>query len=345
MSTATLTIDLNAVTGNWRALSAMSEGETGAAVKADAYGLGADRVARALARAGCRTFFVAVAEEGAALRQALGHGSVIYILSGHMPGDADMISDLDLVPAVNSLDQMIRHVEALPGRAFGLQLDTGMNRLGMEPSEWSAVREIALAQHPQLIMSHLACADMQDHPMNPQQLNAFLEMVDGTDCPLSLANTGGILLDKAYHFDLTRPGIGLYGGLPFADARPVVTLDIPVIQCCDIAAGETVGYANSFTAARPSRIATLSAGYADGIIRAMGPRTGVYAEDGFCPLAGRISMDLIGVDITDLGYDPKSVTLLNPAQGVDMLADAAGTIGYEILTSLGARYTRRYLGG
>ncbi|UXX83556.1 alanine racemase [Roseovarius pelagicus] len=345
MSTPTLTVDLNAIVANWRALDALSEGETGAAVKADAYGLGADRVARALARAGARTFFVAVAEEGVALREALGPGPAIYVLSGHMPGDGDMIGDLGLLPVINSLDQMIRHVEALPNRSFALQLDTGMNRLGMEPSEWSAIRDIALAQNPQLIMSHLACADERDHAMNPQQLNQFLDMTQGCDCPLSLANTGATLLDPAYHFDLTRPGIGLYGGLPFVEARPVVTLDIPVIQCRDVVPGETVGYGDGWVAKRPSRIATLSAGYADGIIRAMGPRAHVHAEDTALPVAGRISMDLIGVDVTDLGHDPKSVQLLGPHQSIDTLATAAGTIGYEILTSLGARYTRRYLGG
>ena len=343
MSTATLTIDLNAAVANWRSLDAMTDCETAAVVKADGYGLGADKVGRALARAGARTFFVAVAEEGAALRAALGPGPVINVFSGHMPGDADMIDDMELTPMINSLDQMIRHVEALPGHAFGLQLDTGMNRLGMQAHEWSAVRDIALAQQPTLIMSHLACAEMRDHAMNPQQLNTFLDMTAGVDCPRSLANTGAVLLDKAYHFDLTRPGIGLYGGLPHVDARPVVTLDIPVIQCRDLVAGQTVGYGNSFTAARPSRIATISAGYADGILRAMGPKTGLFADDMLCPIAGRISMDLIGVDITDRGYDPKTLQLLGPQQTVDTLADAAGTIGYEILTSMGARYTRRYL--
>ena len=343
MSTATLTIDLNAAVANWRSLDALTDCETAAVVKADGYGLGADKVGRALARAGARTFFVAVAEEGAALRAALGPGPVINVFSGHMPGDADMIDDMELTPMINSLDQMIRHVEALPGHAFGLQLDTGMNRLGMQAHEWSAVRDIALAQQPTLIMSHLACAEMRDHAMNPQQLNTFLDMTAGVDCPRSLANTGAVLLDKAYHFDLTRPGIGLYGGLPHADAQPVVTLDIPVIQCRDLDAGQTVGYGNSFTAARPSRIATVSAGYADGILRAMGPKTGLFADDMLCPIAGRISMDLIGVDITDRGYDPKTLQLLGPQQTVDTLADAAGTIGYEILTSMGARYTRRYL--
>jgi len=345
MSTATLTIDLDAIAANWRALDAMSAGETAGVVKANAYGLGAARVGRALARAGARSFFVAVAEEGAELRQVLGRDARILVFAGHMSGDTDMIGDLDLIPLINSLDQMIRHVEALPGHPFGLQLDSGMNRLGMEPSEWAAIREIALAQQPVLIMSHLACADEPDHDMNAQQLRCFDEMTDGIDCPRSLANTGGILLGPEYHFDLTRPGIGVYGGLPFADAQPVVALDAPVIQCRTLEPGETVGYGNTFTAQRETRIATISAGYADGLIRAMGPKTLLIAGDTACPVAGRISMDLIGVDVTDLGRDPKSLQLLGPHQGVDDLAENAGTIGYEILTSLGPRYARRYIGG
>jgi alanine racemase len=345
MSTATLTIDLDAIVANWRALDALCTGDTAAVVKADAYGLGAARVAPALARAGARHFFVAVAEEGVAIRDILGAVPAIYVFSGHMPGDAEMIRDHALIPMINSLEQMIRHVEALPGHPFGIQLDSGMNRLGMEPAEWAALRDIALAQDPRLIMSHLACADEPDHAMNPQQLVTFRDMTDGLDVPRSFANTGGILLDPAYHFDLARPGIGVYGGRPFEGAHPVVTLDIPVIQCRDLVAGETVGYANSFTAPRDTRIATVAAGYADGILRAMGPRTSLWAGDTPCPIAGRISMDLICVDITDLGHDPASLHLLGPHQSIDTLADNAGTIGYEILTSLGARYTRRYIGG
>jgi len=345
MSSGTLTIDLDAITANWRALDAMSGGETAAVVKADAYGLGVDRVARVLARAGARHFFVAIAEEGVALRQVLGPDVAIHVFSGHMPGDADMIGDMDLVPMINSLDQMIRHAEALPGHPFGVQLDSGMNRLGMEPSEWDAVRQIALAQNPVMLMSHLACADEPDQAMNAQQLAAFRAMTDDTDVPRCFANTGGILLGSDYHFDLARPGIGIYGGRPYTDARPVVTLDIPVIQCRDIAPGETVGYGCDFTAPRAMRIATVAAGYADGILRAMGPKTSLWDGDTPCPVTGRISMDLIGVDITDLGRDPSHLQLLGPHQGIDVLADNAGTIGYEILTSLGARYMRRYIGG
>ncbi len=347
MATAHLTIDLDALIANWRALDAMSGArcETAAVIKADAYGLGVAHVGRAFARAGVRRFCVAVAEEGAALRDALGPGPEINVFGGHMRGDTDMIADLDLVPMVNSVDQLLRQVEALPGRKFGVQLDSGMNRLGMEPAEWAALRDIALAQSPTLIMSHLACADEPDHPMNAAQLRAFREMTDGVGVPRSLSATGGILLGEAYHFDLTRPGIGLYGGRPYDGARKVAYLDLPVIQIRDLQPGESVGYGNTWVAGEPTRIATISGGYADGIIRAMGPQTALFAGDVPCPVRGRISMDLIGVDVTHLDHDPEVLTLLGRYQGVDDLADNAGTIGYEILTSLGPRYARRYAGG
>ncbi|MDC0737396.1 alanine racemase [Cognatishimia sp. SS12] len=343
MSTATLSIDLSALVRNWRALDAKSTCETGAVVKADGYGLGVARVARALAQAGVRKFFVAATEEGVAVRQALGPGPEINVFSGHMPGDTDMIHDMQLTPMINSIDQMLRHVESLPGAPFGVQLDTGMNRLGMEPAEWAALREIAVQQNATLIMSHLACADEPEHAMNAQQLAQFKDMTSGLNIPRSLSATGGILLGKDYHFDLTRPGVGLYGGAPFADAEPVAHVSIPVIQCRDLEAGETVGYSNTWTAARPSRVATIAAGYADGLLRAMGPDISVYHGSEACPVIGRISMDMIGVDITDLGEDPRELDILTEDQTVDVLAEAAGTIGYEILTSLGARYQRRYL--
>ncbi len=234
MGTGTLSIDLAAIAANWSALDRFSTAETGAVVKADAYGTGIGRAARRLAQTGARKFFVAVAEEAADIRQALGPDPEIYILSGHMSGDTDMIADLHLIPLLSSIDQMLRHFEALPGTPFGIQLDTGMNRLGMEAGEWEAVRSLVLPQNPMLIMSHLACADDPSHPMNAQQLAAFIEMTDGIDAPRSLAATGGILLGPEYHFDVTRPGIGLYGGLPFADANTccvAVSTDHPDPRC------------------------------------------------------------------------------------------------------------------
>ena len=342
MSTAVLTLDLAALQSNWRSLDAQTDVETAAVIKANAYGLGIEQIGPALAQAGARSFFVAVAEEGAALRQVLGEGPGISVFSGHMDGDTALIRDAVLTPMINSVDQMLRHFEALPGHPFGVQLDTGMNRLGMEDSEWQAVRDIALAQAPTLVMSHLACADDAGHAMNAQQLACFAQMTAEIDAPRSLAATGGILLGNDYHFDLTRPGIGLYGGLPFVDAAPVVTLDIPVIQVRDVEVGETVGYSNTWTARTPSRIATISAGYADGLIRAMGANAQLHAGDHAVPVVGRVSMDLIGVDITGLAQDPDHLQLIGRHQSVDTVAGFADTIGYEILTSLGARYNRVY---
>ena len=345
MSTGFLTVDVDALVANWRALDAMSDVETAAVVKADGYGLGAAKMARALARAGARKFFVAVAEEGAVVRQALGPNPEICVFSGHMRGDTEMIADLMLTPMLNTVGQVTRHFESLPGHPFGIQLDTGMNRLGMEIGEWAAIAELALGAGPMLVMSHLACADEPDHPMNAQQLAQFHLMTDGVSVPRSLAATGGILLGPEYHFDLTRPGVGLYGGAPFADARAVAHLDLPVVQIRDVDAGETVGYGNAWTAPRDSRIATLSTGYADGILRALSDNVTLWHGDQPCPLVGRVSMDLLTVDVTDLSEAPHTLSLLNATQTVDDLAALAGTIGYEILTSLGPRYTRRYAGG
>ncbi|WP_298290406.1 alanine racemase [uncultured Litoreibacter sp.] len=336
MATGTLTIDLAALQSNWAALNAMSATETAAVVKADGYGLGSGRVAKALAAAGVRQFFVAVTEEAAPLRAALGPGPVINVFSGHMDGDTQMIADLNLIPMLNSPEQISRHKTALPGHAYGLQIDTGMNRLGIEAYDWSP----EMAAEATLVMSHLACADAPDHPANDAQLKTFLSMTAGLRCPRSLAATGGTLLGPDYHFDLTRPGIGLYGGLPFEAAQSVATVDLPVIQTRTLQAGESAGYGCAFVAEKETKIATVSAGYADGLIRAMSGKATLYAGDTPVPLAGRVSMDLLTVDITALDHVPDTLQILGPHQTVDQLADAAGTIGYEILTSLGPRYKR-----
>jgi alanine racemase len=244
MASATLSIDLDAVAANWRALDRLSDPatQTAAVVKADAYGLGTHRIARALATAGARRFFVAIAEEGALLRQALGPGPQICVLSGHLPGDVDLLRDLDLTPVLNSIDQFTRHFEALPGHAFAVHIDTGMNRLGLEAAEWEAASGILLQARPEFLMSHLACADDPGHPMNAAQLAEFRDLTDGTGVPRSLSATGGILLGPEYHFELTRPGVGLYGCRPFDAGQPVLSLSLPVIQLREVAAGETAGY-------------------------------------------------------------------------------------------------------
>ena len=346
MASGHLTIDLGAVRANWQALDAASAPtvQTAAVVKADGYGLSSARVAAALADAGATWFFVAVAEEGPAVRAVVPADARVCIFGGHMAGDADLLRDHNLTPILNSVEQIDRHLAALPDHNFGIQLDTGMNRLGLEPGDWSAVRDRVLALNPVLVMSHLACADEPDHAMNALQLDNFHTMTDGISVPRSLAATGGTLMGPEFHFDLNRPGVGLCGGFPFVDASPVVTLDLPVIQTRMVAAGETVGYAAGWLAKGPSKIATLSSGYADGLIRAQSDKGTVFAGDIPCPIVGRVSMDLIGVDVTHLTTVPETLTILGPHQGVDGVADAAGTIGYEILTSLGHRYARSYIG-
>lgn len=347
MTAATLTIHLDAIAANWRALDAQSgpEVETAAVIKADAYGLGVSEVAKPLFDAGVRSFFVATAEEGVKLYATVGARAKIYVFSGQMASDKEIYYDFPLFPMLNSVDQVKRYLASDNQAGFGLQLDTGMNRLGMEADELTASLTLLGDRKPELVMSHLACSDEPDHPLNASQLTEFHRMTDGHGWRRSLAATGGILLGPDYHFDLCRPGVGLYGGAPFEDAKPVVTLSIPVIQTRTVQAGETVGYGSHWTAGHSVRVATLAAGYADGILRTMGNNPPVlYAGETPCPLIGRVSMDLLTVDVTGLETVPDSLELLNQYQTVDDLADAAGTIGYEILTSLGARYNRRYSG-
>ena len=341
-----LQIDLSAVQANWQALAQRSgKARAAAVVKADAYGLGATRVAPALYDAGARDFFVALAPEGRAIRPHLADDARIFVLSGHMAG-ADLTG---LIPVLNSAEQFFRDRALRPNRPFAIQLDSGMNRLGMEAGEWAALRTEALAapngtaKGPALVMSHLACAD-EISDENARQLAAFRAMTDDIgDVPRSLSATGGILLGPDYAFDMTRPGVGLYGGLPFADAKPVVTLALPVIQTRTVQPGEFVGYGAAWRADHPTRVATVAAGYADGLLRSLSGKGAIlWAGDVACPIIGRVSMDLITCDVSALADVPPALDILNARQTVDALAARAGTIGYEILTSLGARYPREY---
>ncbi|MCK4861919.1 MAG: alanine racemase [Rhodobacteraceae bacterium] len=345
MSGGILTIDLGAIVANWRALDAKTAEtvETGAVIKADAYGLGVGPVGQALQKAGAKTFFVALASEGVVLRESIGPSARIFVFSGYMQGDETAFEEFDLTPMLNSADQVMRFMADRQGTAYGLQLDSGMNRLGMEADELASIIAQIPTLNPVLVMSHLACADEPEHPQNAEQLTAFNEMAATLpEHRRSLSATGGILLGPDFHMNITRPGIGLYGGDPFMDARPVATLSLSVIQTRPVAVGESVGYGATWVATRPSIIATVAGGYADGLIRAMGPNASLYAGKTRCPIVGRVSMDLITVDVTKLTTVPASLDILNATQTVDVLANAAGTIGYEILTSLGNRYKRVY---
>jgi alanine racemase len=357
---AVLTIDLAALRDNYRLLQSRLEGtQCAAVVKADAYGLGAARVATSLARIGCRHFFVAHLQEGIALRAVLPAEAEIFVLNGLMPGAEAACLEAGLTPVLNSLAQVDgwaglsrRRGRALPAI---LQIDSGMARLGLAPAEVDQ-----LAHDPArldgiavwAVMSHLACADEPDHPANRAQLAMFeAQRRRLPPAPASFANSSGIFLGPDYHFDLARPGAALYGVAPVPGApnpmRAVVRLDARVIQTRTIAAGDAVGYGHAFRAAAPTRIATLGVGYADGWLRSAGQGGQAYVGERALPIAGRISMDSLTLDISSLPADMLKpgdfVELIGPHQSIDAVAAAAGTIGYEILTSLGGRYVRHYV--
>lgn len=348
-----LTIDLGAIAANWRALDAMTACETAAVVKADGYGLDAAKVAPALAKAGAQTFFVALAEEAIPVRKALGSGPRIFVFSGLMANDVSLCLEHDLIPLLNSPRQAEEAARAARGSRekfkVGLQIDSGMNRLGFcESDDLGAflASDIAQGLDIQLVMSHLACADEPASEWNARQLASFRARKP-VGIPASLGATGGVLLGKEYHFDLTRPGVGLYGGLPFAGAQQVVSVEVPIIQRNAVKQGEIVGYDAIFVAPRDMTTVTIAAGYADGLIRAMGGKFSGFIKGQRVEAVGRVSMDLITLDVSHIpegAFGTGMVELLGPNQTVDKLAKAAETIGYEILTSLGSRYQRKYIG-
>jgi len=357
---AILTIDLVAIAENYRFLQEQAQMAICAAVvKADAYGLGAEEVARVLAGAGCQHFFVAHLEEGIALRGTLGSGATIAVLHGPFAGtEADFIAD-DLVPVLNSLDQVSQW--AATGLAFGtklpaiLQVDTGMARFGLSEGDVCILiddHKQLSALDLQLVMSHLACADEPDHPANARQLALFQQMGKILPCRrMSLAASSGIFLGPEYHFDLVRPGAALYGIAPQAGRpnpmRPVVRLQGKVVQVQDVPANTPVGYGHTARTTWSSRLATVAVGYADGFLRSLSGRGGTWFNGNHLPIVGRVSMDSIILDITALpaGSLPPGalVDLIGPDQDLDTLARDAGTIGYELLTSLGSRYHRQYI--
>jgi alanine racemase len=350
MGFAVLTVDLGAIGANWRALRArLAAAQCGAVVKADAYGLGAARVAPALAAAGCRHFFVALLEEAALLRPALPADAALYVLNGLPPGQEAACAALPAIPVLNSLDQ-IDAWAALGRRKAALQVDTGMARLGLPPSEWQAAAAHLGSIEPVLLMSHLASAEHQASPTNEAQLARFrVARAVLPPMPASLANSSGIFLGADYHFDLARPGAALYGVAPVAGAanpmRPVLRLEAAVVQVRCIGAGDPVGYGGRWRAEAPARIATVGVGYADGLPRQSSNRGAAMLGGTRLPQVGTVSMDSVTFDATAVP-DLRAGTMLEligPACPLEAVAEAAGTIPYEILTRLGRRFERRYV--
>lgn len=355
-----LSIDLSALRANFRQIAARaSPARAAAVVKADAYGLGANHVAPAFAAEGCRDFCVAHLAEAVPLLPLLPPDARFFILNGLAPGAEPACAEIGAIPVINSPDQAARWMACAGGRGLRLpaaiQVDSGMSRLGLSADEALALAaDPGFAAHiqPVLVMSHLACADTPAHPANAAQHARFTQIAAAfPGVPRSLANSGGTFLDPAFHGDLVRPGIALYGGAPFDGENPmraVIALDARVIQTRTIPVGTGVGYGLSFTAARETRLATISVGYADGLPRTLGNRGAAFFRGTRLPIAGRVSMDSISLDITALpdgALQPGDwVELIGPHQSLDRLAADAGTISYEILTSLGRRYARHYSG-
>ncbi|RXF74786.1 alanine racemase [Hansschlegelia zhihuaiae] len=364
---ARLTIDLGALADNWRTLAALSAtSECAAVVKADAYGTGLEHAVRALAGAGAKTFFVAHLSEARVARR-VAPTAAVYILNGLPPGAAAAYAQTGARPVLGSREEIEEWAAfvASAGEGFpaAIHVDTGMNRLGLRPEEARAMfAGGGPGFRPSLLMSHLACADEPERPETERQRALFAELrALCPETPASLANSAGTLLGRTeggdLGFDLRRPGVALYGSNPIAGRpsplKPVVQLEARIVQVRDAAEGEAVGYGGAQRLKRPSRIAVLSLGYADGVMRAGGSEDVSPGAVGFlgetpCPYVGRISMDLIAIDVTDApdGAARRGawVEILGDHVSVDQLARACNTIGYEVLTALGRRYERHYVG-
>jgi alanine racemase len=361
---ARITVDLAALAANWKALAGLVAGgghATAAVVKGDGYGTGLERAASALAAAGATTFFVALPDEGVRLRAAV-PAAVIYVLDG-LIGGAGLYADADLRPVLGSwpeVEEWLAFRKAGGTTGAALHVDTGMNRLGLTLHEALELRrdERTLRQlAPDLIVSHLACADTPDDPMNRRQLALFREVRNQfPDIAASLANSAGVFLGPDYHFDLVRPGIALYGGVAVTGVtnpmRPVVTLEARVIAVREVDEGESVGYGATEHVKQPTRIAILALGYADGYHRAASgsdakPGAAVWIRGQRAPLVGRVSMDVLAVDVTRIPGAARGdwAEMFGRHIPVDEVARHAGTIGYELLTGLGRRLERRYIGG
>ncbi|MFI4948622.1 MAG: alanine racemase [Alphaproteobacteria bacterium] len=359
---AVLDIDLAGIVENWRLLARQADPALCAAVvKANGYGLGAVPVARALLAAGCRMFFVATLDEGIALRAGLGGAPEIAVFNGPLPGTAADFTAHALIPVLNEPGQIaewaalalcVLRDAPLPGQAAAiLHVDTGMARLGLDACEFAAV----VANPPpfawRAVISHIACADRPDHPLNERQRARFAAAVAQLPgVPASLAASSGIFLGPSYHFDLVRPGAALFGVNPVPGRpnplRQIVRLRAKIVQVRQIDRGQSVGYGAAHVMKTPGRAATVAVGYGDGWLRSLSHRGCGYLAGARVPLLGRVSMDLVTFDVSavapELAHPGAMIELLGAQYGVDDAAADAGTIGYEILCALGSRYHRVY---
>lgn len=360
-----LTVDLDAIVTNWRLLQkTATPAQCSAVVKADGYGLGAVPIAQALAAAGCKTFFVATLHEARALRAAVAEPE-IYVLDGFFAGCGEIYASLNARPVIGGLTELAEWDAFCSASGWrggaALHIDTGMNRLGLTPDEAdSLLPRVRQGDHGfTLVISHLVTAENRNSSINARQVATFRAIASQfSGIPAALANSSGIFLGGNFLFDMVRPGAALYGINPTPEAKnpmqQVVTLTARIAHVREVARGDTVGYGATWTARRQTRIAIITSGYADGYFRAAGGVDGVRSAEVViagerCPVAGRISMDLTAIDVTDLPPNAarrgQMATLLGEGITVDELARHFGTIAYEVLTSLGPRYARVYRGG
>ena len=362
---AVLTVDLAALRANWARLNqASGRAECAGVIKADAYGLGLAPIAKALTSEGCKTFFVATVDEGRAVREVQ-PGATIYVLDGLLPGAEAYYAGFDLRPVLASLAEVRDWAAYCRARgrrmAAAVHIDTGLNRLGMpegELDQLAASPDLLAAFENTLVVSHLACADHPDDPMNERQRLRFEQLrAKLPPAPASLANSGGTFLGAPYHFDLVRPGIALYGGRAHEGKsnpmQTVVRLAAKILQVREVGPGASIGYGATYKVQQPARIATIAVGYADGFLRALSVSTGEAGPIGYIgdypvPIVGRVSMDFITADVTsvppELARRGAWVEVMGHRVTVDDLTDRAGTIGYELLSRLGQRVHRVYEG-
>ncbi len=353
-----LTIDLDALVGNWRSLAArVAPAACAGIVKADGYGLGAGAVGRALYRAGCRNFFVARLNEGIELRDYVGEDALVCVLDGLGAGEAPMFRRRDLTPSLNDPGQISAWAAAARDAGEKLKaivhFDTGMSRLGLSPREADALiaDPSALAGLDlRYVMSHLVSSEERNNPLNVAQLERFKRIRAAFPAArASFANSSGVFLGAGYHFDLARPGCAVYGINPTPGfenpVRAVARLEARVLQVREIDHPQTVGYGATWQATRTTKVATIACGYADGWLRSLSGRGAAYVGQTQVPFLGRVSMDLITLDVSAVpdASPGQMVELLGSRMTVDEVADRAGTNGYEVLTRLGRRFARTYL--
>ena len=344
-------VHLQNIVANWRTIASLvPESEAGAVVKANAYGHGVAPVARALHEAGCRTFFIAYVEEGAELRAAIGEEASILAFNGAEPADADLIRANRITPVLNALPAIKNWLELPDAPDYAVHIDTGMNRLGVRMKDVAELAALTASRPPVHAMSHLVDSDDRSRAINGQQLVRFQQAASHfPQARKSFANTGGCFMGQEYGFDIVRPGIGLYGGGPplpeGVSLRPGMTLEAPILTVQSVQPGETVGYGATHTFNTARTLATVALGYGDGFLRAAGNKGTASLNGIACPIVGRVSMDLITVDVTqaaDLAKPGAFAQFIGAEVLLEEQARRAGTVGYEIVTGLGHRVRRIY---